>query len=79
MREGNRVDSVIRDCVFIFFFFQFFFFYSWWGRKKYGMEKNMGRKRSHVIGHEICVIFDGIKINVEFKQNSDREIAHRIG
>lgn len=49
------------------------------GKEKIWEGKNMGRKRSHVIRHEICVIFDGIKINVEFKQNSNREIAHRIG
>lgn len=66
-------------CVFIFFFFSIFFLLFMVGKEKIWEGKNMGRKRSHVIRHEICVIFDGIKINVEFKQNSNREIAHRIG
>ena len=57
----------------------FFFFFNFFSFIHGGEGKNMGRKRSHVIRHEICVIFDGIKINVEFKQNSNREIAHRIG
>lgn len=47
----------------------FFFFFNFFSFIHGGEGKNMGRKRSHVIRHEICVIFDGIKINVEFNLN----------